>query len=161
MAGSSTRKRRPDSLVAVRFFVRPKRRFFVPTCHSDDIARSGRQGWPSDPCCLDLRSRQAILDGCEHGVTLDQVRRSQSSFNGCYELPFDYAAKSNVQTSVNKPPVRVLPNGSPSGRALVYAIVLRTYSKFGGYSDPRSNRGSRTSSAFSWFESYQAGSASL
>jgi hypothetical protein len=56
------------------FFVRPQHRFFVPTCLSNDAARSGRQGWPSRQPRPKLAGARPRLDGREHGVMINGKR---------------------------------------------------------------------------------------
>ena len=63
--GNASRLRRTSTiavpasrLTPSRFLVRPDYRFFVPTCHPDDVARRRRQGWSSLRYRLALRSRQ-------------------------------------------------------------------------------------------------------
>jgi hypothetical protein len=58
------------------FFVRPQHRFFVPTCPSQDAARSVRQGWPSRQPRTKLADPRPRLDGCEHGVMIKGKRAS-------------------------------------------------------------------------------------
>jgi hypothetical protein len=58
------------------FFVRPQHRFFVPTCPSNDAARSDRQGWPSRQPRPKLDLARPRLDGREHGVMIKGKRAS-------------------------------------------------------------------------------------